>query len=127
MVTSDPISDMLTRIRNGYMARNATVAVSWSKMKESLAGILVESKYLSGVKVVDHDLILTLRYNGKDPAITEINRISKPSLRVYTGKNKLPRVLGGMGVAIMSTPQGLMTNRQAYKKGLGGEVICELW
>ena len=109
------------------MARNSTVIVSWSKMKESLAKILVANHYLSDVKIVEHDLVLTLQYKGKEPAVTEINRISKPSLRVYADKNKLPRVLGGMGIAVISTPKGLMTNREAYKNKIGGEVICEIF
>ena len=127
MVNSDPISDMLTRIRNGYMASRATIDVPWSKTKESLAKILIANHYLSEVKVVEHDLILTLKYNGKEPSVTEIKRISKPSLRVYAGKQNLPKVLGGMGIAIISTPKGLLTNKQAHKEGMGGEVICELW
>ncbi len=126
MVT-DPIADMTTRIRNGYMARNSVVPVPWSKMKENLAKILTESGYLGKFEVKERELILTLKYKGKSAAITEIKRISKPSLRIYAAKNNLPRVLGGMGISVISTPKGLMTNRQAWKAGVGGEVVCEVW
>lgn len=126
MVT-DPIADMTTRIRNGYMARNSVVPVPWSKMKENLAKILTETGYLGKFEVKERELILTLKYKGKSAAITEIKRISKPSLRIYAAKNNLPRVLGGMGISVISTPKGLMTNKQAWKAGVGGEVVCEVW
>ncbi|MBI3888028.1 30S ribosomal protein S8 [Candidatus Microgenomates bacterium] len=127
MVTNDPISDMLTRVRNGYMARNSVVEVSWSKMKENLAKILADAGYISKVTVLNNNLNLDLKYHGKVPAITEIKRVSKPSLRVYVSKDNLPRVLGGMGIAVLSTPKGLMTDKQAHKNGVGGEVICEVY
>jgi small subunit ribosomal protein S8 len=123
----DAISDILTRIRNGYMARRTTVSVPWSKLKENLAKILVANGYLESTEVVGRDIVMKLKYQGKVPAVTEINQISKPSLRVYTSKDKLPRVLGGHGIAVLSTPRGLMTNREAGKMGQGGEVICEVW
>lgn len=131
MVTTDPISDMLTRIRNGYMAGKETVAIPWSKMKESLAKILVENGYLAKqeAKVTDgkKELVVTMKYSGKTPALTEIHRVSRPSLRVYANKGNLPKVLGGMGLAVISTPKGLVTNKQAHKDGMGGEVVCILW
>lgn len=123
----DAISDILTRIRNGYMAKRVTVTVPWSKMKENLAKILVANGYLESSEVSDREIVMKLKYQGKVPAVTEINQISKPSLRVYASRNKLPRVLGGQGIAVLSTPQGLMTNREARKIGQGGEVICEVW
>lgn len=126
-MVNDPISDLLTRIRNGYLAKNQTVALPWSKLKENLAEILVKNGFLLEKEKNEQDLILKLKYNGGVPALTNIKRISKPSLRIYAGKNKLPRVLGGTGMAIISTPQGLMTNREAYKKNLGGEIICEVF
>lgn len=130
MVISDPISDMLTRINNGYMARKAETNVPWSKMKKSLAKVLCDTKYLESLeeKTVDgvKTLKLTLKYNQKMPAITSIKRISRPSLRVYAKNNNLPKVLGGLGIAVISTPAGLLTDREARKKGLGGEVICEI-
>ncbi len=127
MVMTDPISDMITRIRNGYMAKLASVEVPWSKVKENLARLLAEAGYLSEVKVEKNILILTLKYDGKEPVVTEIKRISRPSLRVYAPADKMPRVLGGMGTLIVSTPKGLMTGKKAHKEGIGGEVICEVW
>lgn len=130
MVTTDPIADMLSRIHNGYMARKAGIVLPWSKMKESLAKVLVANHYLTGVKVSGDNgkkiLELGLKYDQKMPAISSIKRISRPSLRVYVGKNQLPKVLGGLGVAIISTPAGLLIDKEARKKGLGGEVICEI-
>lgn len=130
MVTSDPIADMLARINNGYMARKTSVDLPWSKMKESLANVLVKNNYLAKAEVTDQDgkkvLLLELKYDKKAPAILSIKRISRPSVRVYVNKGQLPRVLGGLGIAVISTPAGLLTDREARKKGLGGEVICEI-
>lgn len=123
----DPISDMISRIKNGYLAGRLSVEIPWSKMKESLAKLLKESGYISEVKKEKNSLILTLKYNGKEPGLTEIRRISRPSLRIYAAHTNLPKVLGGAGTAIISTPKGLMTNKQAKKAGVGGEVICEIW
>ncbi len=130
MVTSDPIADMLIRVKNGYLAGKSEVIVPWSKLLESLAKILVETGFLSKEKIVSEGaktLVLELKYAGKIPALTQVKRVSKPSLRVYARKDGLPRVLGGLGMAIISTPRGLMTNKKARKEGLGGEVICEVW
>ncbi len=129
MVT-DPISDMLTRIRNGYLARRSEVALPWSKLKVTLAEVLKNHQYLDSFEVSGNgqkSLVLKLKYHQKEPAITEIKRISKPSLRIYVKKNNLPKVLGGMGVAIISTPMGVMTDKEARKKNIGGEVIAEIW
>ena len=109
------------------MAKLASVEVPWSKVKENLARLLAEAGYLSEVKVEKNILILTLKYDGKEPVVTEIKRISRPSLRVYAPADKMPRVLGGMGTLIVSTPKGLMTGKKAHKEGIGGEVICEVW
>lgn len=118
---------MIARVRNGYLAKNAQVILPWSKLKENLAKVLETNKYLTKVMVKDKDLILELKYEGKVPAVTNIKRISKPSLRVYVPSDKLPIVLGGMGIAVISTPKGLMTNKEARKQKLGGEVLCEVW
>ena len=130
MVTTDPISDMLARIHNGYMAGKKAVVLPWSKVKESLANVLAQNRYLSKVETTTDDgkknLQLELKYNGKIAAMQSVKRISKPSVRVYANKHQLPKVLGGMGIAIISTPQGLLTDKEARKKGLGGEVICEV-
>lgn len=129
-MVSDPISDMLTRIKNGYMARRADVELPWTKLNFAVAEVLTRQKYLKSCEVVTNgrkNLKLTLRYNDKQPAMTDVRRISKPSLRIYVNKNNIPRVLGGIGMALISTPSGLMTDAQARKKGLGGEVLCEVW
>lgn len=140
-MTSDPIAEFLTRIKNGYLARKEEVIVPYSKLKEKLAKILVEEGYLEKVKSQNskagpersrgvksqEELVLTLRYEGKKPALTDLQRVSKPGLRIYVGKTKIPRVLGGLGLTIVSTQEGLMTDRQARKKGWGGEVICKVW
>lgn len=130
MVTSDPIADMLARIHNGYMARKMVVALPWSKVKESLANVLTENHYLSKIEITADDgkknLQLGLKYNSKIPAMQSVRRVSRPSVRVYVNKSQLPKVLGGLGIAIISTPQGLLTDKEARKRGLGGEVICEV-
>lgn len=112
------------------MARKTAISLPWSKMKESLAKVLTENKYLAKTEVAGRGskktLQLDLRYDGKIPTISSVKRISRPSLRVYVSKNQLPRVLGGLGMAIISTPIGLLTDKEARKKGLGGEVICEI-
>ena len=130
MVT-DPIADMLTSIKNGYMAKKAAVVLPHSKLKESLAKVLVSAGFLADSQAEDKDgkksLVLKLKYHQKQPAITDLRRISKPSLRIYMKSTHLPRVLGGLGLAVISTPAGLMTDGEARKKKLGGEVICEIW
>ncbi|MBI4100083.1 30S ribosomal protein S8 [Candidatus Microgenomates bacterium] len=115
--------DMLIRIKNGYLAKKDQVTVRWSKINEAVAKILVEKNFLKSLKVKDSELILTLAPG----ALTDVKIISKPSLRIYVKKNQLPQVLGGMGIAIISTPAGLLTDKDARAKGLGGEVLCEVW
>ena len=133
MSMSDPIADMLTRIRNGNIAKHDTVDVPASKMKKAIADILTNEGYIKGYEVVEDGvkstMKLTLKY-GKDKnekIITGIKRISKPGLRVFAGKDELPKVLGGLGTAIISTSQGLMTDKEARAKGIGGEVIAFIW
>jgi small subunit ribosomal protein S8 len=130
MVT-DPIADMLIRIKNGYGARKLTVDFPWSKIKETLAGVLVKNGYIAGSEIKEVDglkvVSVTLKYEGKKPALTDLRRISRPSLRIYANKTSLPRVLGGLGIAIISTPKGILTDKQARKLSVGGEVICEIW
>lgn len=130
MVVSDPIADMLAQITNGYLAQKASINLSWSRTREALSRILVGSGYLADMKKEETNghstLILALKYNDRKPAISSIKRVSRPSLRVYVKHSGLPKVLGGLGIAVISTPQGLMTDSLARKKGLGGEVICEI-
>lgn len=128
---TDPIADMLTRIRNAQLARLTEIVLPYSKLKQHLAEILLAEGYIGTVTTVDTDgkqnLRLEMKYEGKQPAIREIHRISKPGRRVYVGANRLPYVFDGMGIAIISTSAGLMTNTKAREKKLGGEVICEVF
>ena len=131
MNMTDPIADMLTRIRNAIMARHARVMVPASTMKVAIAQILKEEGYVKDYDVVRDSpqgtIRITLRYIDKRPVMSQLKRVSKPGLRVYTRRDSIPRVRGGLGTAILSTPQGLMTGRKAYQLGLGGEVVCYVW
>ena len=133
MAMSDPIADMLTRIRNANTAKHDTVDIPASKMKVAIADILVNEGYISKYELVDNgnfkDIHVTLKY-GKDKnekIISGLKRISKPGLRVYAGAEELPRVLGGLGVAIISTNKGVMTDKEARKLNVGGEVLAFIW
>mgnify|MGYP001446139710 FL=1 len=130
---TDPIADMLTRIRNANTAKHDTVDVPASKMKLAIADILVNEGYIAKYDLVEdgafQNIHITLK-NGKDKnekIISGLQRISKPGLRVYASKDELPRVLGGLGVAIISTNQGVITDKEARKLGVGGEVLCFVW
>ena len=130
---TDPIADMLTRIRNANTAKHDTVDIPASKMKNSIADILLKEGYIKSFEIVDNgnfkDIRVTLKY-GKDKnekIITGLKRISKPGLRVYANKEELPRVLGGLGVAIISTNQGVITDKEARKLNVGGEVLAFIW
>ncbi len=137
MLVSDPIADMLTRIRNAVIVGHAAVAMPNSKMKAAIAKILKEEGYITGYEVVDGKkpeqkvLRLRLKYVGerrdRRPVITDLERVSRPGRRVYAGKQDIPWVLSGMGVAILSTPKGVMTGQRARQLGVGGEVICKVW
>ncbi len=137
MSSVDPISDMLTRVRNAVMAGHNLVALPSSKIKVSIAKILKEEGFISGYEVVDGKIIgqkilrIRLKYVGerrdRRPVITGLERISRPGRRVYTGKTEIPWVLSGMGVAILSTPKGVMTGQRARQLGVGGEVLCKVW
>ena len=127
---TDPIADFLTRVRNGYLAGKKQMEVPHSRIKEQLSQILVKEGYLGKLKIENLKfkiLKLTLKYKGKKPALTDIKRISKPSLRIYAKAKEIPRVKTGFGITIVSTPSGLMSDREARKKNLGGEVICQIW
>lgn len=125
---SDPISDMLTRIRNGQNARKMSVDVPASNAKEAIAKVLLDEGYISSFKTdgegSEKKIRIELKYFEGTPVIEKIQRSSKPGLRVYCDKDKLPKVLGGLGVAIVSTSAGVMSDRQAREKGIGGEVLC---
>ena len=130
---TDPIADMLTRIRNASMAKHNVVDVPTSRVKKEIAKILLEEGYVKSVDEVENEgnqgtIRITLKYDeNKNKVITGIKRISKPGLRVYTGKEDLPKVLEGLGIAIISTSKGIMTDREARKYGIGGEVVCFVW
>ena len=131
MHITDPIADMLTRIRNANNARHETVDVPASNMKKSIAQILLDEGYIKSFQIIDDGvqgvIHITLKYNGKDKVITGLRRVSKPGLRVYVGADELPRVLRGLGVAIVSTSKGVMTDKAARAAHVGGEVLAFVW
>ena len=125
---TDPIADMLTRIRNANQMRNKEVSMPTSKMKVEIAKILADEGFIMSYVVKDNTLTLTLKYTqNKERVITGLKRISKPGLRVYAGKEEIPHVLNGLGIAIISTPKGVMTDKLARKNNVGGEVIAYIW
>ncbi len=128
MSMSDPIADMLTRIRNAQMVEKATVKMPASKIKAAIAQVLQDEGYIDGFELlrdgVKADLQIALKYYAGRPVIERIERVSRPGLRIYRGQHAIPQVLNGLGVAIVSTPQGVMTDRKARQVGVGGEVLC---
>jgi small subunit ribosomal protein S8 len=137
MTFTDPIADMLTRIRNAVMAGHPTVAMPSSKLKVSIAKIMKDEGYIGGYEVADGKhpdqkvLRIRLKYVGerreRHPVITQLERVSRPGRRVYAGKQEIPWVLSGMGIAILSTPKGVMTGQRARQLGVGGEILCKVW
>lgn len=126
----DPVSDLLTRIRNAGMARHPNVTIPHSRLKESVARILKAEGYVSEVMVqgaTPRQIVISLKYNGRSPVIVGLRQISTPGLRRYVRSSEIPRVLGGMGIAVVSTPQGVMTGTEAKKANLGGELVCYVW
>lgn len=132
MQLSDPISDMLTRLRNGLMARHESVNIPHSNLKEHIARILKDEGFVRDYEVVREGakatLNVVLKYTPqRRPVMTHLRRLSRPGLRRYTGKDGIPRVLGGMGLVIISTPRGVVTGQTAKRLGIGGELLCEIW
>ena len=132
MVINDPIADMLTRIRNGLIARHESVTMPASNMKKSIAKILLDEGYIKAVDLIEDGLQgqikITLKYaQGKESVINGLKRISKPGLRVYAKSDEIPKVLGGLGIAIVSTSKGVMTGKEATLAGVGGEVLAYIW
>ena len=132
MVVNDPIADMLTRIRNAQIAKHDVVVLPASNTKKAIAKILLAEGYVKSVDFIDEapqgSIKITLKYvNGKQPVIAGLKRISKPGLRVYARHEELPKVLGGLGIAIISTSKGLMTDKEARKQMIGGEVLAYIW
>jgi len=128
MSMSDPVADMLTRIRNGQRVEKSEVGMPASKLKVAIAQVLKDEGYIEGFNVVANDgkpeLRIGLKYYAGRPVIEQLERVSRPGLRIYKGREDLPKVLNGLGVAIVSTPRGVMTDRKARASGVGGEVIC---
>ena len=131
MQITDPIADMLTRIRNASTAKHATVDIPASKMKKAIAEILLNEGYIKGIQLVEDGaqgaIRVTLKYNGNEKIISGLRRVSKPGLRVYAGADELPKVLGGLGIAIISTNEGVLTDKEARAKNVGGEVLAYIW
>jgi small subunit ribosomal protein S8 len=133
MAVNDTIADMLTRIRNANLARHQTTEVPSTKMTRNIARVLKDEGFIADFEEVgegvSRHLVVSLKYKGKGkrPIITSLKRVSKPGLRVYSNRKELPRVLGGIGIAIISTSSGIMTDREARRQGLGGEVLCYVW
>jgi small subunit ribosomal protein S8 len=129
---TDPIADMLTRIRNAIMVKKETVEIPSSNMKKAIADIMLNEGYVSDVKVVENGfngtLVVTLKYVGKKKSVINgLQRVSKPGLRTYAGVEKMPKVMDGLGIAIVSTNKGIMTDKQAKAANVGGEVLCYIW
>ena len=127
MSMQDPIADMLTRIRNGQAANKVAISMPSSKLKVAIANVLASEGYIESVKVIEGvkpELEITLKYFQNKPVVESIQRVSRPGLRIYKRKDELPKVMGGLGIAVVSTSKGVMTDRAARQAGLGGEIIC---
>lgn len=129
---SDPIADMLTRVRNALSARHPKVDVPASKLKAEIARILKEEGYILNFKVAEEGAKKTIKIylkyaTGNEPAIAHLERVSRPGCRVYVGQGDIPRVLGGLGINILTTPRGVMTGKTAHREGIGGEILCQIW
>lgn len=130
-MNTDPIADYLTRIRNGIMAGHDAVAIPASSMKERMSGVLKQEGYIHGYKAVEHEgrkyIIINLKYQRGQSVIHGIKRVSTPGLRIYAGVKEIPEVNGGLGIAILSTPKGVMTGKDAKKQNMGGEILAHVW
>lgn len=124
---TDPIADFVIRIKNGYMAKKPTVSASYSKVKAEIGKLLKHEGFIDDIKKEGSELVVTLRYDGKEPVLNGVTRISKPGLRVYVNKKNVPSVLKGRGIALVSTSHGLMTDKEARAKGKGGELLLKVW
>lgn len=128
---TDPISDLIIQIKNAVLARKESIGVPHSKMKEAIAGILKKEGYISEVTTDEatgfKKLVITLKYIGKNPAVTDVRRLSKPGRRLYVPANDIPKSLGGYGITILSTNRGVVTDSEARKLNVGGELLCQIW
>jgi len=129
MVVTDTISDLLTRIRNANLVKHQIVEVPFTKMSKAIITILKDEGFIEDFKIFDEEILICLRYQGKlrKPVISNIKRISKPGLRVYSNSKNLPKVLNNLGIAIISTSKGVITNLKAKELGIGGEILCYIW
>jgi len=131
MAVTDSIADMLTRIRNAIMVRHSDVLVPASRTKLSIAKILKEESFINGYEIIKDKpqpmIKIQLRYVDNQPAVSGLERVSKPGLRIYVGRREIPRVYGGLGIAILSTPKGIMAGQGAWRRHLGGEILCYVW
>ncbi|OGG35234.1 30S ribosomal protein S8 [Candidatus Gottesmanbacteria bacterium RIFOXYB1_FULL_47_11] len=130
-MVQDPIGDMLAQIKNAALAKKSVIILPYSKLKMALGAILLKEEYISSVEKIGEEpkanLRVGIKYVGEVSAITDVKRVSKPGLRWYVNKGNIPQVVGGMGIAILSTPSGLMTGKEAKKRGTGGELLCKIW
>jgi small subunit ribosomal protein S8 len=131
-MVSDPVADALIRIKNGYLSHKGEVLLNYSKLVSSICAVLQKEGFIDEIKEdksagITNKIVVTLKYESRKPVLTEVQRVSKPGLRVYRGKKSLPWVLNGLGIALISTPKGIMTDKQARKEGLGGEVMALVW
>lgn len=128
---NDPIADMITRIKNALMAKHDTVSIPHSKLKEQIGQLLLQNNYVDEVRVENKmpqpEVVIKLKYIGRLAAITDVKRVSKPGRRIYATAAKIPRALGGYGITIVSTSKGVMTDKEAKKQNIGGEVLCQIW
>lgn len=127
VAVNDPVGDMLTRLRNAVGAHHDTVEIPASRLKAEIARILKAEGYIAGVEPSGQSLVVRLKYSGKAPVLTGIDRVSRPGRRVYATRDEMPRVLGGLGISIVSTSAGVMSGKQARRKGLGGEILANVW
>jgi small subunit ribosomal protein S8 len=130
-MVNDPIGDLLIQIKNASMAGKRVVELPYSRVKHAVADILAKEGYVTGVTrggaVPKEHLHVEIKYDNGTPALTDLKRVSKPGLRWYVNKKEIPTVVGGMGISILSTPQGIMTGKEAKKRGIGGELLCKVW
>ncbi len=127
-MVNDTIADSLIRIKNGYLAQKSEISLTYSKLILAICQVLVKEGFIASAKTDGTKQInVILKYDGRRSAVTDVKRVSKPGLRVYKGSKQIPRVLGGLGIALVSTPKGILTDRQARKEGVGGEVLAFIW
>jgi small subunit ribosomal protein S8 len=126
-MVNDSLSDLVSRIKNGYLAGLEVISLPWSRVKEAVLVVLKSSGYIEDFEKKDDELVVKLKYQGKDPAISDIVRVSKPGVRIYSGAKTLDKIARGVGIGIVSTPKGIMSHREAKKLNMGGEVICKVW